>query len=86
MEFRVPHGEMALDDVMQDQPAQDALAGLRLAMQRPGFHAVKLAVSQAMASWLDGDGKRARNQLDKPLQLSVWSDNEKGKIAYILDH
>ena len=38
MELRVPHGEMALDEVMQDQPAQDALTGLRLLMQRPGFH------------------------------------------------
>ena len=40
IELRVPHGEMALDDVMRDQPAQDALSGLRYAMQRPGFHGV----------------------------------------------
>ena len=54
IEIIIPHGEMALGDVMRDQPAQDALSGLRLAMQRPGVHAVNLAVSPAMASWLRG--------------------------------
>ena len=85
MELRVPHGEMVLHDVMRDQPAQDALSGLRLAMQRPGLHAVTLAVSPAMASWLEGIGKIAVDQLDKPLQLSVWSDELKGQIVRILD-
>jgi hypothetical protein len=85
IELRVPHGEMALDDVMRDQPAQNALSGLRFAMQRPGFHAVTLAVSPAMASWLKGAGKLALDQLDKPLQLSVWPDEAEGQIVRILD-
>ncbi len=85
IELRVPHGEMALDDVMRDQPAQDALSGLRFAMQRPGFNAVTLAVSSAMSSWLEGIGKLARDQLDKPLKLSVWPDEAKGQIVRILD-
>jgi hypothetical protein len=86
LELRVPHGEMALDEVMRDQPAQDALSGLRLAMQRPGFHTVTLAVSPAMASWLGGVGKLALDQLDKPLELSVWPDEAKDQIVRILDH
>ena len=85
IELRVPHGEMALGDVMRDQPAQDALSGLRFAKQRPGFHAVTLAVSPAMASWLKGVGKLAFDQLDKPLNLSVWPDEEKDQIVRILD-
>ena len=85
VELQVPHGEMALSDVMRDQPAQDALSGLRFAMHRPGFHAVTLAVSPAMASWLEGVGKSARDQLDKPLQLSVWPDEAKGQTVRILD-
>ena len=70
---------------MRDQPAQDALSGLRFAMQRPGFHAVNLAVSAAMASWLEGVGRLALDQLDKPLQLSVWPEEAKGQIVRILD-
>ena len=85
IELRVPHGEMALDEVMRDQPAQDALSGLRFAMQRPGFHTVTLAVSPAMASWLGGVGKLALDKLDKPLKLSVWPDEAKGQIVRILD-
>ncbi len=85
IELRVPHGEMALDEVMRDQPAQGALSGLRFAMQRPGFHTVNLAVSPAMARWLEGVGKLALDQLDKPLQLSVWPDEVKGQIVRILD-
>lgn len=85
IELRVPHGEMALADVMWDQPAQDALSGLRFAQQRPGFHEVTLAVSPAMASWLEGVGKLALDQLDKPLKLSVWPDEAKGQIVHILD-
>ena len=54
-------------------------------MHRPGFHAVTLAVSPAMASWLEGVGKSARDQLDKPLQLSVWPDEAKGQTVRILD-
>ena len=85
IELRVPHGEMALNDVMRDQPAQDALSGLRFAMQRRGFHAVTLAVSPSVASWLGGVGKLALDQLDKPLNLSVWPDEAKGQIVRILD-
>jgi hypothetical protein len=85
LELRVPHGEMALEEVMRDQPAQDALSGLRFAMQRPGFHAVTLAVSPAIASWLEGVGKLALDQLDKPLELSVWPDGAKDQIVRILD-
>jgi hypothetical protein len=85
LELRVPHGEMTLEEVMRDQPAQDALSGLRFAMQRPGFHAVTLAVSPAIASWLEGVGKLALDQLDKPLELSVWPDGAKDQIVRILD-
>ena len=85
IELRVSHGEMALGDVMRDQPAQDALSGLRFAMRRPGFHAVTLAVSPAMASWLEGVGKSVLDQLDKPLKLSVWPDDAKDQIVHILD-
>jgi hypothetical protein len=86
LELRVPHGEMALEEVMRDQPAQDALSGLRFAMQRPGFHAVTLAVSPAIASWLEGDGKLALDQLDKPLELSVWPDEAKDQVVRTIDH
>jgi hypothetical protein len=85
LELSVPHGEMALDVVMQDQPAQAALAGLRLAMRRPSFHAVTLAVSGEMADWLEGPGKPARDQLDKPVKLSVWRDEAKDQIVHIID-
>mgnify|MGYP004363451059 FL=1 len=85
LELRVPHGEMAPDMVMQDQPAQDALAGLRLAMRRPGFNSVTLSVSDKIADWLEGPGKPARCQLDKPLQLSVWRDEKEGQVVQILE-
>ncbi len=85
LELRVPHGEMALDMVMQDQPAQDALAGLRLAMRRPGFNSVTLSVSDKIADWLEGPGKPARCQLDKPLQLSVWQDEKEAQVVQILE-
>ena len=86
LELRVPHGEMALDAVMKDRPAQDALAGLRLAMWRPGFHPVTMAVSSAMAEWLYGPGKAARDQLDKPLKLLVWPEESQDQIVHILDN
>ena len=76
---------MALNDVMRDQPAQDALSGLRFAMHRPSFHEVTLTVSPAMASWLGGVGKLALGQLDKPIKLSVWSHEAKGQTVRILD-
>ena len=37
LELQIAHGEMALDAVMQDQPAQDALAGLRLVTAATGL-------------------------------------------------
>jgi hypothetical protein len=84
LELQIAHGEMALDAVMQDQPAQDALAGLRLVMARPAFQPVTLAVSQGMASWLEGPGKPALDQLDRQLQLVVWSDDTHNQTAHIL--
>jgi len=85
LELQVAHGEMALDAVMQDQPAQDALTGLRLAMTQPAFQPVKLAVSQAMAIWLEGPGQPALDQLDRQLQLVVWSDDTCDQTAHILE-
>jgi hypothetical protein len=84
LELQIAHGEMALDAVMQDQPAQDALAALRLVMAQPPFQPVKLAVSQTMANWLEGPGKPARDQLDRQLQLVVWSDDTHNQTAHIL--
>ena len=84
LELQIAHGEIALDAVMQDQPAQDALAGLRLVMAQPAFQPVKLAVSQAMAIWLEGPGRPALDQLDRQLQLVVWSDDTHNQAAHIL--
>ena len=84
LELQIAHGEMALDAVMQDQPAQDALAGLRHVMAQPAFQPVKLAVSQAMAIWLEGPGRPALDQLDRQLQLVVWSDDTHNQTAHIL--
>ena len=84
LELQIAHGEMALDAVMQDQPAQDALAGLRLVAAQPAFQSVKLAVSQAMAIWLKGPGQPALDQLNRHLQLVVWSDDEHNKTAHVL--
>ena len=84
LELQIVHGEMALDAVMQDQPAQDALAGLRLVKAQPAFQSVKLEVSQAMAIWLKGPGQPALDQLDRHLQLVVWSDDEHNKTAHVL--
>ena len=84
LELQVPHGETALQAVMEDQPAQDALAGLRLVMQQPPFKPVKLAVSRAMAVWLEGAGRPALDHLDRPVQLVVWSDDTRNQTAHIL--
>jgi hypothetical protein len=84
LELQIAHGEIALNAVMQDQPAQDALAGLRLIMTQPAFQPVKLAVSQAMAIWLEGPGRSALDQLDRQLQLVVWSDDTYNQAAHIL--
>ena len=55
---------MAPADVMQDGPAQEALAGLRLAAQQAAIHSISkkpvcLGVSQAVADWLEADGVAA---------------------------
>jgi len=84
LELQIAHGEMSLDAVMQDQPAQDALAGLRLVMAQPAFQPVKLAVSQAMAIWLEGPGRPALDQINRQLQLVVWSDDTHNQTAHIL--
>jgi Ribonuclease G/E len=84
LELQIAHGEMALDAVMQDQPAQDALAGLRLVSAQPAFQPVKLAVSRAMAIWLEGPGRPALDQLDRQLQLVVWSNDKHNQTAHIL--
>jgi hypothetical protein len=85
LELQIVHGEIALDTVMQDQPAQDSLAGLRLVTAQPAFQPVKLAVSQAMAIWLEGPGRSALDQLDRQLQLVVWPDYTHNQAAHILE-
>jgi Ribonuclease G/E len=83
IELRVPHGDMAVDEIMTDQPAQDALAGLRLVAAHPPFQPVRLAVSRAMADWLNSVGKTAIESLDRQLELIVWSEDSLHKAAYI---
>ena len=89
IELRVPHGDWALADVMQERVAQDALAGLRLVTGRVGsgvnFKPVRLAVSQAMANWMQGEGRAAFESLDRPVELVVWSDNSTYQTAHIAD-
>ncbi len=84
IELRVPHSEMALKMVMDDQLAQDALAGLRLVMRQPGFDEVKLAVSPAMAEWFNGAGQQALNQIKRPLRLIVELDDSQCQLAHII--
>ena len=84
LELQIAHGEMALDAVMQDQPGQDALAGLRLVMTQPAFQPVKLAVSRTMANWFEGPGRSALDQLDRQLQLVVWPEGTHNQTAHIL--
>ena len=38
------------------------------------------------ASWLGGVGKLALDQLDKPLELSVWPDEAKDQVVRTIDH
>jgi hypothetical protein len=83
IELRVPHGDMAVGEIMSDQPAQDALAGLRLVAAHPPFQPVRLAVSRAMADWLNSIGKTAIESLDRQLELIVWSEDSLHKAAYI---
>ena len=85
IELRVPHGEMAPSTIMRDQPAQESLAGLRLVEQHKGFDEVTLAVSPAMAEWLNGPGRQALGQLDRPLKLAVCLESDYHQEAYIID-
>ena len=84
IELRVPHGEMGLGTVMGDYLEQDALAGLRLVAQQPGFDEVKLAVSPAMAEWFRGAGQQALNQINRPLRLIVELDDTQYRPAHLI--
>ena len=85
LELWRPHGRAALDDVMADDVAQAALAGLRLAAMRPAFNPVHLAVNAAMASWLAGAGKAAVAALNRPLEIEICLDDDKAAVAYVID-
>ena len=50
--------------------------------QRPTPSSV--LVSQAMASWLEGPGRPSLDQLDRQLQLVVWSDDAQNQAAHII--
>ena len=85
LELWRPHGRAALDDIMADNVAQAALAGLRLAAMRPAFKPVHLAVNAAMAEWLAGAGQAAVAALNRPLELDICLGDGKAAVAYIID-
>ena len=85
LELWRPHGRASLNDLMADDVAQAALAGLRLAAMRPAFKPVHLAVSAAMAGWLAGDGKAAVAALNRPLEIDICLDDNEAAVAYIID-
>jgi len=85
LELWRPHGRAALDDMMADDVAQAALAGLRLAAMRPAFKPVHLAVNAAMAGWLAGAGKAAVAALNRPLEIDICLDDDKVAVAYVID-
>ena len=85
LELWRPHGRAALDDIMADDVAQAALAGLRLAAMRPAFKPVHLAVNAAMAGWLAGAGKAAVAALNRPLEIDICLRNDKAVVAYVID-
>ncbi|MGA1186572.1 MAG: ribonuclease E/G [Candidatus Puniceispirillaceae bacterium] len=85
LELSRPHGRAALDDMMADDVAQAALAGLRLAAMRPAFKPVHLAVNAAMAGWLAGAGKAAVAALNRPLEIEICLDDDQAAVAYIID-
>ena len=76
---------VALDDMMADDVAQAALAGLRLAATRPAFKPVHLAVNAAMACWLAGAGKAAVEALNRPLEIDICLDDDQEAMAYVID-
>ena len=85
LELWRPHGRAALDDMMADDVAQAALAGLRLAAMRPAFKPVHLAVNAAMAGWLAVAGKAAVAALNRPLEIDICLDDDKAAVAYVID-
>ncbi len=85
LELWRPHGRAALDEMMSDDVAQAALAGLRLAAMRPAFKPVRLAVNAAMAGWLADAGKSAVLALNRPLEIDICLDNDKAAVAYVVD-
>ena len=85
LELWRPHGRAALVDIMADDVAQAALAGLRLAAMRPAFKPVHLAVNAAMASWLAGAGKVAVEALNRPLEIDICLDDNKAAVPYVID-
>ena len=76
---------MALVDIVNDQPAQSALFGLRMVARERSFKPVKLAVSQSMADWLNAAGKPALESVDRPLTLEVWSSDDDKAVPWIVD-
>ena len=85
LELWRPHGRSTLGDIMADDVAQAALAGLRLAAMRPAFKPVHLAVNAAMAGWLSGVGQAAVAALNRPLALDICLNDDKAAVAYVID-
>jgi hypothetical protein len=85
LELWRPHGRASLLDMMSDDVAQAALAGLRLAAARPAFKSVQLAVTASMAAWLKGAGAAAVVALERPFELTICLDDDPRAVAYIID-
>ncbi len=85
LELWRPHGRVPLADMMADNVAQAALAGLRLAAMRPAFKPVNLAVNSAMAGWLANEGRAAVAALSRPLEIDICLDDGNATMAYIID-
>lgn len=85
LELWRPHGRASLLDIMSDDVAQAALAGLRLAAARPAFKSVQLAVTASMAAWLQSAGAAAVVALERPLELTICLDDDPRAVAYIID-
>ena len=85
LELWRPHGRASLLDMMSDDVAQAALAGLRLAAARPALKSVQLAVTASMAAWLEGAGAAAVVALERPFELTICLDDDPRAVAYIID-
>ena len=74
-----------LDDIMVDNVAQAALAGLRLAAMRPAFKPVHLL---SMRRWLAGWLALVKwlAALNRPLELDVCLDDHHAAVAYVIDN